>query len=252
MTTLISEQHLAQNKLMHKELNFGVSGYKWAPSVGWIIHHHQIKQLLDYGAGQQTLKFALKDQFEVNIVSYDPAVPELSIPPKTTELLTCTDVLEHIELENIENVLDHIQSIATKFVFLVIPTGPAAKKLPDGRNAHLIQRSLHWWLPKLMSRFDLISLNNASGDIVFFGSRKSDCTSTVHHELVKLINELSENQLVSVTFDGMYWNVSLKPSRLSERILPRVISFFKLGAKIGLTEKRRAPTTIPRVSITRF
>jgi len=249
---LISEQYKEQNKSLHGVGNFGVSGYKWAPTVGWIIHHHQIQHVLDYGAGQQTLKNALKSRFETKIDCYDPAIPELATPPSSAELLTCTDVLEHIEPENIDHVLDHIRSIATRYVFLVIPTGPAAKTLPDGRNAHLIQKPVQWWLPKLLVRFDLISLNNASGDIVFFGSRKSERTSEVDEELLQLVGELGEHRLMSVTFDGMFWNVALKDNRLSQRILPRIISLLKLGAKMGVAERRRKPATVPRVSVTRF
>lgn len=249
---LISEQYVEQNKSLHGAGNFGVSGYKWAPTVGWIVHHHQIQHVLDYGAGQQTLKNALQSRFPVRIDCYDPAIPELATPPSSAELLTCTDVLEHIEPENIDHVLDHIRSIATRFVFLVIPTGPAAKTLPDGRNAHLIQKPVQWWLPKLIERFDLISLNNASGDVVFFGSRKSDCTSEVDAELGRLVQELGQQRLMSVSFDGMFWNVAVKSGSLLQRILPRSISLLKLGAKMGVTERRRKPATVPRVAITRY
>jgi len=252
MTTLISDQYVEQNKSLHGAGNFGVSGYKWAPTVGWIIHHHQIQHVLDYGAGQQTLKNALKGRFETRIDCYDPAIPELATAPSSAELLTCTDVLEHIEPENIDNVLDHIRSIATRYVFLVIPTGPAAKTLPDGRNAHLIQKPVQWWLPKLLSRFDLISLNNASGDVVFFGSRKSPATSEVNGELLNLVREFGEQRLMSVTYDGMYWRIAVKHSSLSQRILPRLLSLFKLGAKMGATERRRTPSSMPRVEVTRY
>jgi hypothetical protein len=249
---LISEQYVEQNKSLHGVGNFGISGYKWAPTVGWIVHHHQIQHVLDYGAGQQTLKNALKSRFTVRIDCYDPAIPGLSTPPSSAELLTCTDVLEHIEPENIDNVLDHIRAIATRYVFLVIPTGPAAKTLSDGRNAHLIQKPVQWWLPKLLERFDLLSLNNASGDIVFFGSSKSDATSEVNSELMRLVREKGEHRLISVTFDGVFWNLAIKDNSLSKRVLPRLLSLLKLGAKIGVTERLRKPGTPPRVTITRY
>ncbi len=252
MTTLISDQYVEQNKSLHGVGNFGVSGYKWAPTVGWIIHHHQIQHVLDYGAGQQTLKNALKHRFDTRIDCYDPAIPELATPPSSAELLTCTDVLEHIEPENIDSVLDHIRSIASKLVFLVIPTGPAAKTLPDGRNAHLIQQPVQWWLPKLMSRFDLISLNNTSSDIVFLGSRKSSAVSEIDEGLIRLVQELGQHRLMSVTFDGMFWNVAVKHNSLAQRLLPRLLSLAKLGAKAGVAERLREPSTMPRIAITRY
>jgi hypothetical protein len=36
--------------------------------------------------------------------------------------------------------------------------GPAGKTLPDGRNAHLIQKPSSWWLPKLSAHFDVLHL----------------------------------------------------------------------------------------------
>jgi hypothetical protein len=39
--------------------------------------------------------------------------------------------------------------------FITIHTGPAMKTLPDGRNAHLTQQPMEWWLPKLWSRWDI-------------------------------------------------------------------------------------------------
>jgi hypothetical protein len=249
---LISERYLEQNKSLHDVGNFGVSGYKWAPTVGWLIHHHQIAHVLDYGAGQQTLKNALKERFEVRVDCYDPAIPELSTPPTSAELVTCTDVLEHIEPENIDHVLDHIRTIASKLVFLVIPTGPAAKVLPDGRNAHLIQKPVQWWLPLLLDRFDLISLNNTSGDIVFLGSRKSAETSEVDLELTRLVRQFGSHRMMSIAFDGLFWNVAIKHNRLQQRLLPRIVSLLRLGAKIGITERKREPASNPRIAITRY
>jgi hypothetical protein len=40
--------------------------------------------------------------------------------------------------------------------------GPALKTLPDGRNAHLIQEPVEWWLPKIMQRFDLHTFQMSS------------------------------------------------------------------------------------------
>jgi hypothetical protein len=42
--------------------------------------------------------------------------------------------------------------------FITIHTGPAMKHLPDGRNAHLTQEPIEWWLPKLTDRFDIQTL----------------------------------------------------------------------------------------------
>ena len=48
------------------------------------------------------------------------------------------ELMEHIEPECLEEVLDNLQWLSLKAVFLVIATRPAKKMLADGRNAHLI------------------------------------------------------------------------------------------------------------------
>lgn len=109
--------------------------------------------MLDYGAGKQGLADALP---ELAITSYDPAVAGIDMPPVPHTVVACCDVLEHIEPEHIEDVLDHIASLTKQFVFLVIHSKPAKKNLPDGRNAHILQRPIEWWMPKLLARWRLI------------------------------------------------------------------------------------------------
>jgi hypothetical protein len=73
-------------------------------------------------------------------------------------MVVCTDVLEHIEPENVDDVLDDLQALTRRVGFFVIATRPAKKILEDGRNAHLIQHGLDWWLPKLWTRFHIRTL----------------------------------------------------------------------------------------------
>jgi len=126
----------------------------------------EIDHLLDYGCGHNlSLKKNLEPTRSFRYQCYDPGVPEYADDPIPAELVVCIDVLEHIEPSCIENVLDHLESLTEKVLFATIHTGPAAKKLPDGRNAHLIQRPVAWWLPKLMDRFQLQGFHarNAQG-----------------------------------------------------------------------------------------
>lgn len=98
---------------------------------------------------------------------YDPGVPEYAAYPESAEVVTCIDVLEHIEPEYLDNVLDHLEGVTEVALFASIHMGPAGKTLDDGRNAHLTQERPEWWLPKLMQRFDLQSFQMVS-DYEFF------------------------------------------------------------------------------------
>ena len=100
-----------------------------------------------------------KPQRECRVQCYDPGVPEYADPPTPAEMVVCIDVLEHIEPELIDDVLDHLEELTESFLFATVHTKPAGKKLPDGRNAHLIQKPAEWWLPKIMERFTLKGFN---------------------------------------------------------------------------------------------
>ena len=88
---------------------------------------------------------------------YDPVFPEYG-KPKKADLVCCIDVLEHIELPYLNNVLQDISNITTNLGFFTIHTGPANKLLSDGRNAHLIQKPLSWWIPRICVFFEIIQL----------------------------------------------------------------------------------------------
>lgn len=155
---LISDDYRRQNAQLHKDRpTYGAGGHKWLDPVLELVVSYRCATMLDYGCGKCTLEHALAGHFEgeLTIHNYDPALPELAQPPEAAHLVVCTDVLEHIEPQNLHAVLAHIQSLAQKCAFLVIATRPAKKTLPDGRNAHLIVQSPEWWIGKLRQYFDI-------------------------------------------------------------------------------------------------
>jgi len=116
----------------------------------------EIEHLLDYGAGRNlSLKENLNPERDFTYQAYDPGVPEYADDPIPAEMVVCIDVLEHIELECLEDVLDHLEELTERVLFATVHTGPAGKILPDGRNAHLIQQPPEWWLPLFMERFEM-------------------------------------------------------------------------------------------------
>lgn len=128
-----------------------------------IVNKLGVSHLLDYGCGANVnLAKNLKAGHKVTYQAYDPGVPRYAKEPLPAELVCCIDVLEHIEPELLENVLDHLCRLSEALVFLSIDTGPAVKVLQDGRNAHLIQQPISWWLPKIWDRWDLQTVQQAS------------------------------------------------------------------------------------------
>lgn len=155
--TLISEDYRRMQQELHKNPNYGVASLEYAPLVAQVMDAVGARELLDYGAGKGRLGTTLREhaQQPLTIHHYDPAIPEWSAPAKPCHFVACIDVLEHIEPMLLDNVLDDLQRVTQGIGVFTVHTGAAAKVLTDGRNAHLIQQSANWWLPKFMSRFEL-------------------------------------------------------------------------------------------------
>ena len=169
---LISDDYRAEQEKLHENPNYGVASVQYAPIVTQYINRLGVTDLLDYGAGKCRLFESIKPDHKMRLQAYDPCVLRLSGAPEPAEMVTCIDVLEHIEPELLDNVLDNIRALAKSFVFLTIHTGPAVKVLSDGRNAHLIQEDAEWWLPKIMDRWSLQTFQRTQGGFFVFGVAK--------------------------------------------------------------------------------
>jgi hypothetical protein len=144
---LISDDYLAEQRTLHMlPQGYGGKGSKWAEAVIWLCREFGCWSVLDYGCGQGSLKRTLDERgVAFDVREYDPAIDGKDGPPKFADLVVCTDVLEHVEMERLGNVVRHIQGLARKIVLLSVALDPANKFLTDGRNAHLIQRPPAWW-----------------------------------------------------------------------------------------------------------
>jgi len=157
---LISEEYRAAQKHLHDTTEYGVASAQFAPMVAKLIDRHDVKELLDYGAGSRlTLIRTINEErlckSAFDYYPYEPAVEKFSAHPEPREMVACIDVLEHVEPDLLDNVLDDLKRVTKRIGLFSVHCGPAGKVLPDGRNAHLIQEPPEWWLPKITDRFTL-------------------------------------------------------------------------------------------------
>lgn len=147
----ISLDYCESQKVMHANpRGYGGRGYLWGPTVIEIANRYDVRSILDYGAGQGTLGRDLRAAgFDCR--EYDPAIPHMADAPEFADMVTCTDVLEHIEPDKLDNVLAHIRQLARKVAFLVVACRPANKLLPNGGNAHLIIERKEWWHDRIQA-----------------------------------------------------------------------------------------------------
>lgn len=154
----ISDEYIELNRELHeRNTGYGCSGQAYAQHVDEIAEQIGTKTILDYGCGKQTLSSALP---QYRVIGYDPCLEGLDDPPEPCDLVVCTDVLEHIEPDYLDNVLDDLKRVTRGVGFFTIATIPAKKFLRDGRNAHLIVEEMDWWLPKIMERFKVSMIQN--------------------------------------------------------------------------------------------
>lgn len=142
--------------------DYGISGARYADQIQGLAKSMQTRDILDYGCGKATLSKALP----FPIQNYDPFIEDFCAHPIPSDIVVCTDVLEHIEYPYLHGVLEHINSLTKKVAFFQIATRPASKQLPDGRNAHLIIEPGRWWIPELLRSFNILQYSDNNGGIL--------------------------------------------------------------------------------------
>lgn len=144
-------------ELLHSKGYYrGYSVLRHKGKVRNIVNATKSSTILDYGSGKglQYSKFKMDKFWNVSVDCYDPYVEKFSIlPDKTYDGVICTDVLEHIPEDKLNETLSVIFSKATKFVFFCIHIEEATKKFSDGRNVHVTVKPTEFWT-------DLINLHN--------------------------------------------------------------------------------------------
>lgn len=146
---LTSPGYQEELREMHATRNWGKGGAYWAPHVQDFVARVGGTTVLDYGCGRGAFKPAFEALTGLRCTEYDPGIPGKDIPPKLTDVVLCSDVLEHVEPELVDNVLKHIFALARKGAVLCIAKQPAKAILPSNRNAHLSCHPDAWWLERL-------------------------------------------------------------------------------------------------------
>lgn len=144
---MISESLKQAYADIHKNTAFGKRA-KIPAYLKEFIKEHDPKSILDFGCGKGNLVKILRECYPlIEVTGYDPANPEFDQPYNNVDMIISTDVLEHVEPENIEKLIDNLCDNSA-LQYHLISCAPAKLILPDGRNAHLIQESPDWWKDK--------------------------------------------------------------------------------------------------------
>ena len=165
------KQHISDSQKLHKssEDYGGSQAYLQTNSLKKILNIPQavrlnndsLRSVLDYGCGKGGLLESFRKELKsskhtVHIQGYDPAVEKFQTKPSQKfDLVTCIDVLEHIDRNSIREALHDISKYTNYIFFYSIDLIPARKKLEDGRNAHVLLAPADWWIQTLNSIFEI-------------------------------------------------------------------------------------------------
>ncbi len=170
----ISPLHVERNAKLHLENPaYGIGGKKHAETVIQIAEKlisstNKFVSILDYGCGKGTLAAAIP----FPIWEYDPAIPGKDKDPRAADLVVCTDVLEHIELELLDNVMKDLQRVTKSIGYFVISTRLAGKSYFDGTNTHFIVKDKAWWEGRLARFFTVAKIFEKSSELHVVVSKK--------------------------------------------------------------------------------
>ena len=115
-----------------------------------------VRSILDYGCGKSRLVDWLGKINGAKSYRYDPAIPKFAeLPVNKVDLVINTDVLEHVDEIDLNDVLSEIRRLSSN-VYFNIATAPARAVLPNGENAHVSVRSAAWWGELLARHFETV------------------------------------------------------------------------------------------------
>lgn len=154
---------------LHDTTNYfrGYSLKFFIPNISTLIRDSNISTALDYGCGKAELhsSYMLRKLWGLEILDkYDPGVTDWNkLPIRSYDLVFCIDVMEHIEEQDVDDILLHIYELTNKVAFFSISTRLANKMLLDGSNVHKTVRPENWWREKINNIFkDKLAIINFS------------------------------------------------------------------------------------------
>ena len=147
--------YIKQYELLYKiKKNYGKTSIKLYDMLEKIINDLNILSVLDYGCGKSKLLDLIKKNKKIKIYRYDPAIKKYSTLTKNkTDLVICTDVLQHVPLYDLDRVLKEIKSKGIYILFYIKCTNHKTK-LPNKTYANCTVYDKKWWLEKLSNYYD--------------------------------------------------------------------------------------------------
>lgn len=146
--------HVALYAQMHAERYYGGSATELhLEDAAKIVRTLTPTSIVDIGCGRSDLAAHFWRDGKRRIARLDPAIAQFQqVPEGRFDLAFCLDVLEHVPMAAVDQVLAQVKALAD-VCFFTISTKLARARLPDGRNAHVTLLSRGEWTRWLTDHF---------------------------------------------------------------------------------------------------
>lgn len=183
---MVATRNLDQYSLIHKTKTYGNGSAKARRKIEPWVRVMKPQSLLDYGAGQSKTADLLRCKTLVIRDRYDPAIPGIdTIPRQAYDIVTCTDVVEHLDLNEIDLVLKDIRRLSPHAI-IAADTRPASTILPNGENAHATVQPAQWWKEKIASVFGQAEMIEVTGTSAIFRTWNADLNQRMKATLYRV------------------------------------------------------------------
>jgi hypothetical protein len=170
--------------LYKDQLNKEHSGSKWGSTgarysgsalAAVLESRPYVETALDYGCGKGTISQTFLD---LEWDEYDPGIPEKSEKPDGQyDLVTCTDVMEHVEEAFVDDVIKELGAYTKKVLFVDIAcylTGKTFAEGPyKGEDLHITILDPNVWIERFNALTGLTLLESKVIDKMSKGKMKT-------------------------------------------------------------------------------
>ena len=138
---------------------YGNSSQALVGAITYILKNSDIDfnpadRILDFGCGKYDAVVKVAKNLRITFEKYDPAIEKYAkAPVGDYRVVINTDVLEHIDEEELPTLLTDISSL-TEYALFNISTRPAKTILANGENAHATVKRAEWWQKEIQKFFE--------------------------------------------------------------------------------------------------
>lgn len=159
-------------ELYNRKPKYGRTSIKLYNDILPIVLKLKPCAILDYGCGKSELMNKITEETNIPCYRYDPVIEGCEkLPKQKIDFIVCTDVLQHVPLHDLDNVLKEITRF-TKKCFFHIKCTEHPTLFFNGEPTNCTVYPKEWWYKYLNKYFDKIEYIPVSDEttVSFFTS----------------------------------------------------------------------------------